>query len=70
MSTTNTLSGVRATVTGDFSAEKQYVLDEMRQRLTALKENRVLSRREREQIIVIAIYSVFRYSAGLVDWTK
>jgi hypothetical protein len=30
--------GVRATVTGDFSAEKQYVLDEMRQRLTALKE--------------------------------
>jgi len=36
--------GVRATVTGDFSAEKQYVLDEMRQRLTALKEDRVLSR--------------------------
>jgi hypothetical protein len=35
--------GVRATVTGDFSAEKQYVLDEMRQRLTALKEDRVLS---------------------------
>ncbi len=45
--------GVRATVTGDFSAEKQYVLDEMRQRLTALKEDRVLSRREREKIIVI-----------------
>ncbi len=42
----------------------------MRQRLTALKEDRVLSRREREQIIVIAICSVFRYSAGLVDWTK
>ncbi len=33
--------GVRATVTGDFLAEKQYVLDEMRQRLTALKEDRV-----------------------------
>jgi hypothetical protein len=64
--------GVLATVTGDFSAEKQYVLDEMRQRLTALKEDRiqVLSRRQREQIIVIAICSVFRYSAGLVDWTK
>ena len=26
---------VRATVTGDFSAEKQYVLAEMQQRLTA-----------------------------------
>jgi hypothetical protein len=51
--------GVRATVTGDFSAEKQYVLDEMRQRLTALKEDRVLFRREREQIIVIAICSEF-----------
>jgi hypothetical protein len=62
--------GVRATVTGDFSAEKQYVLDEMRQRLAALKEDRVLSRREREQIIVIAVCSVFRYSTGLVDWTK
>ncbi len=59
--------GVRATVTGDFSAEKQYVLDEMRQRLTALEEDRVLSRREREQIIVIAVCSVFRYSAGLVE---
>ena len=42
----------------------------MRQRITALKEDRVLSRREREQIIVIALCSVFRYSAGLVDWTK
>ncbi len=55
--------GVWATVTGAFSAEKQYVLDEMRQRQTALKEDRVLSRREREQIIVIAVCSVFKYSA-------
>ena len=62
--------GVRATVTGDFSAEKQYVLDEMRQRLAALKEDRVLSRREREQIIVIAVCSAFQYSARLFDLTK
>ncbi len=34
--------GVWATVMGDFSAEKLYVLDEMRQRLIALKEDRVL----------------------------
>ena len=62
--------GVRATVMGDFTAEKQYVLAEMQQRLTALKDDRALSRREKEQIIVIAVCSVFRYSAGLVDWTK
>jgi hypothetical protein len=36
--------GVRATVMGDFSAEKQYVLAEMQQRLTALKDNLALSR--------------------------
>ena len=54
----------------DFSAEKQYVLAVMQQRLTALKDDRTLSRREKEQIIVIAVCSVFRYSAGLVDWTK
>ena len=70
MSLTNEHLGVRATVTGDFSAEKQYVLAEMQQRLTALKDDRALSRREKEQIIVIAVCSVFRYSAGLVDWTK
>jgi hypothetical protein len=49
---------VRATVTGDFSAEKQYVLDVMRQRMTALKEDQVLSRRGKEQIIVIAVCSI------------
>ena len=66
--------GVRTTVImmGDFSAEKQYVLAEMQQRLTALKDDQALSRREKEQMIVIAVCSesVFRYSAGLVDWTK
>ena len=65
-----TYFGVRATVTGDFSAEEQYVLAEMQQRLTALKDDRALSRREKEKIIVIAVCSVFQYSAGLVDWTK
>ena len=56
MSITNTLLGP---VTGDFSAEKQYVLDEMQQRLAALREDQALSRREKEQIIVIAVCSVF-----------
>ena len=41
--------GVRATVTGDFSAEEQYVLDEMQQQLTDLKEDRVLSRRKKSK---------------------
>ena len=62
--------GVRMTMLGDFSAEKEHVRSEMRQRLAALKEDRVLSRPEKELIIVTAVCSVFRYSAGIVDWTK
>jgi hypothetical protein len=42
----------------------------MRQRLAAQKEDPVLSRPEMELFIVTAVCSVFRYSAGLVDWTK
>ena len=47
--------GVRMTMLGDFSAEK-------------LAQKR--SRPEKELIIVTAVCSVFRYSAGIVDWTK
>ena len=62
--------GVRMTMLGDFSAEKEHVRSEMRQRLAALKEDRVLSRPEKELIIVTAVCSVLRYSAGIVDWAK
>jgi len=62
--------GVRATISGDLSAEKEYILDEMKQRLAALSEDRVLSRKDKEQIIVTAVCSVFRYSAGLVNWSR
>lgn len=62
--------GVRMTMLGDFAAEKDHVRQEMRRRLAALKEDRVLSRPEKELVIVTAVCSVFRYSAGIVDWTK
>ena len=55
---------------GNFSAEKELVRSEMRQRLAALKEDRVPSHPEKELIVVTAVCSVFRYSAGIVDWTK
>ena len=58
------------TILGDFSAEKEHVQTEMRQRLAALKEDRVLPRPERELVIITAVCSVLRYSAGIVDWTK
>ncbi len=62
--------GVHMTILRDFSAEKEHVKTEMRQRLAALKEDRVLPRPERELVIVTAVCSVLRYSAGIVDWTK
>ena len=55
---------------GNFSTEKELVRSEMRQRLAALKEDRVPSHPEKELIVVTAVCSVFRYSAGIVDWTK
>jgi hypothetical protein len=62
--------GVRMALNGDFSAEKEHVNKEMRQRLEALAEDRVLSRREKEVVIRTAVCSVFCYSAGLVNWTR
>ena len=62
--------GVRMTVMGDFSAEKEHVLSDMRKKLAALAEDRVLTRKEKEVVIKIAVCSVFYYSAGLVDWTR
>ena len=59
--------GVRMALNGDFSAEKEHVNKEMRQRLEALAEDRVLSRREKEVVIRTAVCPVFCYSAGLVN---
>ena len=45
----------------------------MNKKLESLVEDRVLSRREKEVLIRIAVCSVFCYSAGLVtlvDWTR
>ena len=62
--------GVRGTMLGDFTAEKEHVLSDMVKKLAALKEDRLLTQKEKEQIIVIAVCSVFNYSAGVVDWSK
>ena len=61
--------GVRMTAMGDLTAEKKHVQQVMEQRLAALKEDRVLSIVEKEQIIITGICSVFRYSAFIVDWS-
>jgi hypothetical protein len=55
---------------GDFSAEKQHILSDMTKKLEALREDRLLTRTEREQVNVTAVCSIFNYSAGIVDWTK
>ena len=62
--------GLRLALNGDFSDEKVYVCKEMRQRLTALAEDRVLSRKEKELVIKTAVCTVFSYSAGFVDWSN
>ena len=49
---------VQMALNGDFSAEKEHVNKEMRQRLEALAEDRVLSRREKEVVIRTAVCSV------------
>ncbi len=43
---------------------------DMEQRLNALAEDRVLTQKEKERVIITAVCSVFSYSAGFVDWTK
>ena len=64
--------GIQATVMGDFrvTAEKKYVLSDINKKLESLMKDRVLSRREKEVVIRIAVCSVSCYSAGLVDWTR
>jgi hypothetical protein len=62
--------GVRVTMMGDFSAEKQHILSDMTRKLEALREDRLLTRTDRETVIVTAVCLIFNYSAGIVDWTK
>ena len=54
---------------GDFTAEKEHVRSEMHKKLESLVVDRVLSRREKEVVIRIAV-CLFCCSAGLVDWTR
>ena len=61
--------GLRMALTGDFSAEKAHVCSTMKRRLDALAEHRVLSQKEKEVLIYTSVCSVFRYSAGFVNWS-
>ena len=54
--------GVRITMTNDFSEEKEYVIAEMKQRLSALSLDRVLSPILKELAIKIGVVPVFRYT--------
>ena len=62
--------GLRMALNGDFSDEKDHVRKEMQERLRALAEDRVVSRKEKEMIIKTGICTVFSYSAGFVNWTN
>ena len=57
-------------IDGNFLAEKEHVYSDIEQRLNALAEDRVLTQKEKERVIITAVCSVFSYSAGFVDWTK
>jgi hypothetical protein len=62
--------GLRITLTGDFKAEKAHVLKEMQARIELLAVDKVLSPSLKELLLTTGITSVFRYSAGLVPWTR
>ena len=50
--------GLRLALNGDFSVKKEYVYKEMRKRLPALAEDRVLSQKEKELVIKTAACTV------------
>ena len=62
--------GIRMTLTGDFRVEKDYVRAEMHRRIKDLMEDKVLPPSLKELAIKIGVISVFRYSAGVVPWTR
>ena len=62
--------GVRMTIMGDFTAEKNHVQGEMQRRLDALLGNEALLPSVKEMVIMLGVVSVFRYSAGVVPWSR
>jgi len=61
--------GVRMSLTGDYNAEKKYVMEETERRVSALAPNQILTPCLKELALQMGICSIFRYSAGLVPWT-
>jgi hypothetical protein len=61
--------GLRMAPNGDFSAERGHVGREMRQRLEALAEDRVLSRNDKEVVIKAAVCSVLLSTGLELNWT-
>jgi hypothetical protein len=64
------LLGVRISLKGDFTAEKQHVLKTMQERAQALREDQWLTPTLKELAVKIGIVPFFRYSAGVVPWSK
>ena len=62
--------GVRITMTGDFGAEKKHVHEKMQRRIAALLEDDVLLPSLKEMVMTLGVVLVFRYSAGVVPWTR
>ena len=58
------------TMAGNFEAEKEYVLDEMQRRLEFLNAHDILSPSLKGLAIKVGIISIFRYSTGLVLWSR
>jgi hypothetical protein len=55
---------------GNFLAEKEPVRTDMKQRLAALAEDRVLTQKEKDRVITNAACLVITYSTGFIDWTR
>ncbi len=62
--------GLHMAIDGNFKAAKEHVRSSMKQLLSALAEDRVLSQKEKERVITTAVCTVFSYSVGFVDWTN
>jgi hypothetical protein len=64
------LLGVSISLKGDFTAEKQHVLETMQERVQALRVDQWLTPTLKELAVKIGIVPSFRYSAGVVPWSK
>jgi hypothetical protein len=56
----HTQLGLHMAIDGNFLAEKELVRSDMKQRLNALAEERVLTQKEKERVINTAVSTVFR----------